>query len=107
VKIYIMEFRVSTAWGLVGGVKSFEDMYSDFFFQCAGVFCVKETRNIFLRNVVTYLTNYTASHKHRTEVKRPQRESNHLAVSSVVINLSIFISTPKACVHDTVHRHTF
>jgi len=39
VKIYIMEFRVSTAWGLVGGVKSFEDMYTDFFSVCWCFLC--------------------------------------------------------------------
>ena len=44
---------------------------------------------------------------YHTEVKWTQSESNHLAVSSVVINLSIFISTPKTCVYDTVHGHKY
>jgi len=34
------------------------------FFRCAGVFYIKDIRNIFLRNVVTYLTNYTTSQRH-------------------------------------------
>jgi len=87
VKICIMEFRVSTEWGLVGGVKTFEDITDSFF-------SVQKIDAIFSSEML--LPTYKITRRHTdiyyTEIKRPQRESNHLVVSSVVINLSIFIS---------------